>query len=133
MRQSPRQSRVKVPEIRRVAGRILKEAGCDSQYLSVLLTDDARMAKIHQRWLGTLEPTDVLSFSQRGPASPAKILGDVAISVQTAFRLRGPRVREEVIRYLVHGILHLLGYRHDKPKDRRRMERFARRLEACAA
>jgi probable rRNA maturation factor len=124
---------VKVAEIREAGERILKEMGCGFEYLSVLLTDDAQMAKIHQRWLGTQEPTDVLSFSQRtGGTSAAGVLGDVVISVQTAFRRGGSKVREEVIRYLVHGILHLAGFDHVRHRQRERMNREARRLQRMA-
>lgn len=53
-------------------------------------------------------------------------LGDVVISVPTArrqARARHHSLRREIARLMVHGILHLFGYDHEKPSDARRMRR----------
>ena len=73
-----------------------------------------------------------------GPGGAAGLLGDVVISVDTARRQaeeRAAPLAREIDRLLIHGVLHLLGYDHERsPAEARRMQRreraLARRLEA---
>jgi probable rRNA maturation factor len=87
--------------------------------LSVLLVSDAEMQRLNRDWRGKDRPTDVLAFAQGegGGAAPAGLLGDVVISVDTARRQarsgRRPLGREAE-RLIVHGLLHLLGYDHER-------------------
>ncbi|TMB23301.1 MAG: rRNA maturation RNase YbeY [Deltaproteobacteria bacterium] len=79
-------------------------------------------------------PTDVLSFAQReGPGgAPGGLLGDVVISVDAArrqARQRGETLGREADRLLIHGLLHLLGYDHERSAaEARRMQRRERTL-----
>lgn len=101
--------------------------------LSVLLTDDRAMAQLHGRWMGEPTPTDVLSFSMGEVAyGSAEILGDIAISVETAMRRNPKNPSGEVLDYLIHGLLHLVGFDHLRGADRRRMNGQARRLKKIA-
>ena len=124
--------------LKRGAQRVLEALGLGGRTLGVLLTDDRRIARLHERWMGEKGPTDVMSFSLGDAAAP-RLLGDVVISVETAARClpagqaRRPRaVAREVQRCLIHGILHLAGYDHRTPAQRQRMERQARRLARIA-
>ncbi len=123
---------------------LLKALHQEEKSLSILLTNDRRMARIHERWMGEEIPTDVLSFPQmsvgfsgRGPRSrggPPKrknpqVLGDVVLSVETIARRSGPRMFEDLTRCLIHGMLHLVGYDHRDQRDRQRMGRQARYLK----
>jgi len=103
--------------------------------LSILLTDDDHISDLNRRYLGKEGPTNVLAFPMRGEASPEPhtgILGDVVVSVDTALeesRKSGEPLNRTVHRLLVHGILHLLGYDHDRsPQEGRRMRRKEDRL-----
>jgi probable rRNA maturation factor len=79
----------------------------------------------------------VLAFPMADESSPplsSEMLGDVVISVDTAVaestRLREP-LEETILRLLIHGILHLLGYDHEtSPKEAARMTREHNRLLA---
>ncbi|MGC1678773.1 MAG: rRNA maturation RNase YbeY, partial [Candidatus Binataceae bacterium] len=66
---------------------------------------------------------------------PATILGDVVISIDTALaqaRLQGVTARARLRTLLIHGVLHLIGYDHERsPGDARRM--FVREREIAAA
>ncbi len=89
--------------------------------LSVVLTDDAGIQPLNQRWRGIDEPTDVLSF----PMEEGPVLGDVVISTETAARRvqAGPwSLNDELLFLLIHGVLHLLGHDHHEPEARARME-----------
>ena len=107
-------------EIKRKLERVLKDLACPEKELSILFTDDKRIADLNNRYLGRKGPTNVLAFPMReGQASEfdSPMLGDVVISVDTA--LRESEALEEDLEYsidrlLIHGLLHLLGYDHEK-------------------
>ncbi len=81
--------------------------------LSVVLCDDARIAELNAAWRGVDGPTDVLSF----PQEDAQVLGDLVISLDTAARQASERshgLQDELRILLVHGVLHLLGFDHER-------------------
>jgi probable rRNA maturation factor len=102
--------------------------------LSVALVDDARMAVLHETYLGTPEPTDVLSFPLAEPTATlpeGAATGEVVISLETAARSaseRGAALAVELLLYGVHGILHLTGLDDQDLAGRRRMEAEERRI-----
>jgi probable rRNA maturation factor len=102
--------------------------------LSLLLVSDAVMRRLNREWRGKDHPTDVLSFAQAEGTggAPSGLLGDVVISVDTARRqaaARAASLGSELDRLLIHGVLHLLGYDHDRsPTEARRMQRRERAL-----
>lgn len=104
----------------------LGETGCE---LSLLLTDDAGIRELNRTWCKLDKATDVLSFPQDEEAvneSGDTLLGDVVISVETAARQAEEHhlnFNEELILLAIHGILHLLGYDHERsPQDARIMQ-----------
>jgi probable rRNA maturation factor len=98
--------------------------GREDAELSVLLVGDRRMRALNRSWRGKDAATDVLSFPLSDPPGVGPLLGDVVISLDTAARRareEGRPVARELDRYLAHGILHLLGFDHERPADARRM------------
>ena len=119
----------------RHARRLLRALRLDGAELSVVLVADREMRTLNRRWRGHDRPTDVLSFAQReGPGgAPGGLLGDVVISVDAArrqARQRGETLGREADRLLIHGLLHLLGYDHERSAAEAR--RMARRERALA-
>ena len=102
--------------------------------LSILLADDAAIAELNQGFRGKRRPTDVLSFSLlEGEYADYRgaLLGDVVIGIETAARQARSRRRsldDEVTRLLIHGILHLLEYDHQRSDQARQMRAEERRL-----
>jgi probable rRNA maturation factor len=105
--------------------------------LSVLLTNDAQIHALNLQHREKDKPTDVLSFpldeggGADGAVSGTRVLGDVVISLDTAARQARGRKREllpEVRFLLAHGLLHLLGYDHGDPAEKREMDAMTRRL-----
>lgn len=87
--------------------------------VSVLLTGEAEIARLHGEFLGDPIPTDVLSF-------PMDDGVDVVVSVERArreARARGHTIKAELALYLVHGLLHVCGYDDRKEADRARMRK----------
>ena len=78
------------------------------------------MRKLNHAWRGRDKTTDVLSFSLReGPFADIRtnMLGDIVISVPTArrqARAAGHALTREIEHLLVHGLVHLLGYDHER-------------------
>jgi probable rRNA maturation factor len=109
---------VRATSVRTDAARLLRERKVDAE-LSIVLVDDAAIQALNATYRNKNQPTDVLAFSMReGEAAPRRdLLGDVVISVETAARQateRGVSVAAEVRTLLTHGILHLLGYDHER-------------------
>lgn len=137
---SNRQRRVRVSadRVRRTARRVLRAACPEGGELSVLLVDDAAIARLNADYRARPRPTDVLSFSQlEGPRpGAAGTLGDVVISVETARRQareRGRPLEEEIGALLVHGVLHLLGHDHERSAAAARRMFARERVVAAAA
>ena len=118
---------VRAADVRRDARRMLAVLGVDAE-LSIALIGDAEMHALNRDWRGKDRPTDVLAFALREGEDAAlhpEMLGDVVISLDTAARqaaARGATPADEVRVLLAHGILHLLGYDHERsPAEARRM------------
>ncbi|MDE0425481.1 MAG: rRNA maturation RNase YbeY [Candidatus Poribacteria bacterium] len=107
----------------------LKAHGAEACEVSVLLTDDADIRRLNRDYRGIDAPTDVLAFAMRegedGNLNP-NLLGDLVISLETAARQATTKdalaptcgnLETEAALLAVHGMLHLLGYDHQTPKD----------------
>jgi len=123
------QDRVNIDEakVRSCAKRALIDMGEEGVELSILFVNDAYIKRLNSKYRDTDSRTDVLAFSMRqgeGISQHSEILGDIVISTQTARReavRRKEPVQKELNLYLVHGILHLLGYDDEKPGARKKM------------
>jgi probable rRNA maturation factor len=101
--------------------------------LTVAFVCDAKMRALNKRYRGFDRPTDVLSFSADalppGVPSRFRFLGDVVIATGVAKRQArsiGLPLEIEMRRLSLHGLLHLLGYDHER--DNGQMERLECRL-----
>lgn len=111
--------RVPATEIRRLARRILRGEGSRAASLSFAFVDDREIRKLNRKFLRHDYATDVLAFRLDG-----EVLGEVVISTEYAAkeaRRRGLPWEEELLRYVAHGVLHLLGYDDHAPRKKRIM------------
>jgi probable rRNA maturation factor len=118
--------------------------GLDGAELGVLVVGDRKMREMNREYRGMDRTTDVLSFSMlegeggrdamKGAADVPLILGDVVISAPTAAaqaEALGHSLEREMVFLLVHGILHLTGYDHERSKaDERKMLKKQKELIA---
>ena len=94
--------------------------GCPEAQLSILIVDDARIREINRDYLQRDKPTNVISFAMQegeGAGIQPLLLGDVVISAETAARdaaEAGQPFLGELYFLLLHGILHLVGYDHER-------------------
>jgi probable rRNA maturation factor len=115
-----------VRRLRARAQSFLERLGLADAELSLLVTDDRGIRRLNRRWRGKDRSTDVLSFPLTEPPGNGPVLGDVVVSLDTAERRardEGRAVSVELDRYLAHGLLHLLGFDHERPEDARVMAR----------
>lgn len=101
-----------------LAERILTAAGEPTAELSIDLVGDRRMRRLNREYRGKDASTDVLAFPIREAPGPASfLLGDVVISLPTAARqatVQGHSLETEIATLLIHGVLHLCGYDHER-------------------
>lgn len=122
--------------IRRAALHVLRrERRPEGSELGVLFAGDRLVRRLNRRYRGVDRSTDVLAFPLADAGAPGRprLLGDVVISparARACARTLGTPPGEELLLYLVHGILHLCGYDDKAPGQRERMERRQRRLVA---
>ena len=115
------------------ARRVLRLLELEDCELSVALVGDEEIRRLNGRYRSRDEPTDVLSFpvEEPPPAGP-RLIGDVVISVEKAARQARQRRRsleDELEVLLIHGILHNLGYDHERSaEDEREMRAMERRV-----
>ncbi len=137
LRRAPGSPALLPSAIRRIADAMLIELELQNAELSVLLTNDTEIHALNLQHRQKDKPTDVLSFpldeggGADGAVSGTRVLGDVVISLDAAARQASARKREllpEVRFLLAHGILHLLGYDHANPREKREMDALTRRL-----
>jgi probable rRNA maturation factor len=111
--------RVDRRRIRRAIGAIVRDAEIPEARISVAVVDDATIAKLHGQFLGDPSPTDVLSFVLEQSAGCLE--GEVVVSAETAVAnapLYGCTADDELLRYVIHGTLHLVGFDDATPRKR---------------
>ena len=132
---------LEVSWLRSVAKQVLVAQDADSRVeLGLVITSQERVQQLNQSYLGKDEPTDVLAFSMLPeplatgepegfspfvqPPDGVLHLGEVIVSYpQAVLQAEEHRhsVKREIAILIIHGVLHLLGYEHDKPELERRM------------
>lgn len=101
-------------KVRLVVETLLEKEGVRSDEISILFVEEEEIAQLHDRFFGDPSPTDCITL----PIDPEddggyRHLGEVIISPRAALRYveeQGGDPHEETLLYLVHGLLHLLGY-----------------------
>jgi len=103
------------------------KAVCKRASVSVVLTSNRTIRKLNKQWRGKDSPTDVLSFAILLEPPPKEMpweLGEIFISVEQAAaqaRTFHHSLERELAFLTVHGLLHLLGFDHEKPAEEKEM------------
>lgn len=105
--------------LRRAVRAVLRQAGVAAAEISLAIVDHATMRPLNRRHLGHDYATDVLSFVLERDAG--RLEGEVIVDAQTALRAApryGWKPADELLLYVVHGTLHLVGCDDQSPDDR---------------
>lgn len=125
------------PRIREAAVAALKAERVADAMLSITFVGRAAMSELNRRYLGHRGPTDVISFGLERSGKRGAVIGDIYICPEVArenARRQGVAAGEEVLRLVVHGVLHVLGHDHPNGESRttspmwRRQERILARV-----
>ena len=115
-------------QLEKVVQQLVRAEKTGKRSLSILLTTDSEIRKLNKRYRAKDKATDVLSFPVDAK-SPLfhQSLGDLVISwetTKTQAKEYNTTIREEFLRLLVHGFLHLCGYDHENvsAKEAKRMQ-----------
>ena len=118
----------------RAVTEVLRGERADASISVTFLGRDA-MRRMNAAYKGHDRPTDVIAFTLEGPGG--QIIGDVYVCPWVAereARARGVPARQELVRLVVHGVLHVVGHDHPEGDDRvgspmwKRQERYVERL-----
>ena len=124
--------RLRLVTLRKLASHILQSIGEREGLLSLEIVGDDRMRRLNRTFRHRDTTTDVLAFATReGPGPTSALLGDVVISLPQAIRQARRHqqgIDHELVVLLIHGILHLCGYDHERSESEAR--RMARRERA---
>jgi probable rRNA maturation factor len=113
--------------VRQAVCQIIRDAHIVEARLSVAVVDDQMIAQLHNRFLNQPDPTDVMSFMLERSAHLLE--GEVIVSADTARACAGRyhcTPDEELLRYIIHGTLHLVGYDDGTPRKRAIMKKRER-------
>jgi probable rRNA maturation factor len=124
------------PIDRRHLCRIIRSFLCDDldrekYILGIYLVGDKTITRLNETHLRHAGSTDVITFDYTDTHSSPALIGDVFVCVEEAVR-QSAKYRttwqSEVIRYIVHGVLHLCGHDDQKPAARKKMKREEDRI-----
>ena len=126
---------VSLARVQRVAESVLRAERVRDAEVSVTFVSDRKMAALNWSHLQHRGATDVISFGFAPVAKGAPLTGDIYIAPAVARRnalAHGAGIREELLRLVVHGMLHVIGYDHPVDEERyaspmwKRQERLLR-------
>lgn len=99
--------------------------------LGVFVTGEAEMTRLNETYLRHAGSTDVITFDYGDPREPDRLAGDIFVCLDEA-QLQARRFHtsweSEIVRYVVHGVLHLCGYEDQEARARKRMKRLENQL-----
>ncbi|MBU4376212.1 MAG: rRNA maturation RNase YbeY [Candidatus Omnitrophica bacterium] len=109
-------------KLEKVVVSILRKSGVRAGELSIVFATDSEIRPLNKKYRQKDRPTDVLSFS----LGEEGILGDIVISVDRAraqAKAFGTSFKDEIELYIIHGVLHILGYDDEAPPERKVMRK----------
>ena len=124
---------VSTRRLKKIALKILDVVEQNQAELSLALVSSAEIRKLNAKYRKKDYATDVLSFPVEDSVSiGTRLLGDVVISVEKAkqqAREKRHGLTEEMVMLVIHGVVHLLGYDHERSaKEARIMGRLEKKI-----
>lgn len=113
-------------KIRSLVRGVLKRFGAQDAQVDLVVADDAEMRRMHERYFQNGRTTDVISFDLSEPHPPTRcfqILVNAALARREA-RRRGHSPQAELSLYIVHGLLHNLGFDDGNPAQAEQMHQM---------
>jgi len=123
---------IKLKDLKIFAENVLKHYGKEKENVTILLCGNRLIKKLNKEYLSKNSPTNVIAFPINEILEDGKYLGDIAISIPYALSsVKGSeeKLENEIKKLIIHGILHLLGWDHEKDsgemeKEEEKLRRF---------
>lgn len=130
--------------LKKITGALLVELEAEAAELAICLVDEAEMTRVNETFLRHAGSTDVITFDYADTGSPLPangahgatrpaIQGEIFVCVDEAVvqaHKFSTNWQSEIVRYIVHGVLHLTGHDDHRPAARKKMKREENRLLA---
>lgn len=107
-------------EVRQLVKKILTQFKSLNKTLSIQFVGEKRIRELNKKYRGIDKATDVLSFGLEEGTD----LGDIFIcysQIKKQAKIYQVEMKEEAARMITHGVLHLLGFDHQKKADEKKM------------
>ena len=108
---------------RKDLSKVLKFLDISSEKITLLFCDNQFIKKLNKKYFGRISSTDVIAFPLADEFEP-EYLGDIVVSVEKAVdsaKNFDTTWQKELFLYVVHGILHLIGYEDTTDAKRKKM------------
>jgi probable rRNA maturation factor len=122
---------ISTPLLRRIIRDLLTEFGVTRHELCFHFVEAEEMARVNQQFLQHEGSTDVITFDHCEEVSDDCLHGEIFISIPDAVKQArefGTTWQSELVRYVIHGLLHLRGHDDLRAEQRRLMKREENRL-----
>jgi len=121
--QVPQSLKVREPHLKTIITQVSEDIALKAESLSFVFVDDTYLAGLHERYLDDPSKTDVITFN----LGEDKIEGEIYISHDRAFLQASTynvTFEEEIVRLMIHGLLHLAGYDdlHEEEREKMKLE-----------
>ena len=129
-----KEAKWKVDEINTIR-KVIKATNTQRNGLTIRLSNDKEVKAFNLKWKGINKSTNILSFLNNDKVFSFEnnmiYLGDIIISYDTLLKeVKSKKIdfKDHLSHILIHGILHLKGYTHEKEEDTRLMQNEEKRL-----
>ncbi len=109
-------------ELKKLAEKVIKSEKIKGE-INITIVDDKYIKKLNKKYLKENSTTDVISFYFKQDEKFETIGGDIYISIEQASRQKKASLIDELKLLIVHGLLHLAGYRDDNERERKIMRK----------
>lgn len=125
IRNLQKRKKINLSSLEKKVCKISKILRLSQREIHIVLSDNKLVGKLNKIFLKKNYPTDVLAFTLQD-RYPRNLLGEIVISVEEATKnskIYATSFERELMLYIIHGILHLMGYKDYRPKDREKMRK----------
>lgn len=106
--------------VKSIVKQVINEEQQKCHEVSICFVDTANICELHEQFFDDPSPTDCISFPMDEEGEPYRVLGEVFVCPETALEYAKSHQLdpyEETTLYIVHGLLHLMGYRDMDEED----------------
>lgn len=112
--------------VQKIVEQVIVDENQNCEETSIYFVDTPTISRLHEEYFQDPSPTDCISFplDEEEDGSPYRVLGDVFVHPESAIAFATEKALnpyEETTLYIVHGLLHLLGYNDIEDEDRNEM------------